>query len=522
MSKSHDPTITLHIRTVTGATFSVDVHPGTMTVAKLKEQCQAHSPLAAQDMQLVYAGRVLNNAFLLSTYKVQDGDTVRLVRLASNQLYSSKQPAPSNVSARSLKAAAASENDPTGQADPFRELLGSYFKSSVFSDPEFMRALIKANPGMKAAMSHNPDMAHMVEDPEFISQMIQINQNPKLMQEMLRNNDRAMANLEMMPGGFKHLQQMYRATQSAQDAETGGPRNPSTDELNRRFARMLNVTMPSKDRVNTQPLPNPWARRSQARLSPYAMLPPGVLPRPPSSSAALAGSTPPLSPFGATDSSASSRPSPGGTRRPRPSRLNSDTGAGADAHDSTTPPAFDGMDLLQQLIFNTGRPPGSDASRRPARPLEAPYGGSIGSRGSLHPDTSAGTTQPPLSSTPETAAPSSAASPSIHDSSLHSHQHPHPALSSLLSMTPISNATLGGNSAAAPLGHGVAGRSPDASQSTAPAPPSLAGPEQRYQHELEILQSMGFSDQRLNIRALLAAGGDVNSAIEWLLQNSVN
>ncbi|KAJ1983423.1 hypothetical protein H4R34_001298 [Dimargaris verticillata] len=521
MSKTHDPTITLHIRTVTGATFSVDVNPGFMTVAKLKEQCQAHSPLSAQDMQLVYAGRVLNNSLLLSAYRVQDGDTVRLVRLASNQLHSSKQPAPNNVSARSLKAATASESDPTGQADPFRELLGSYFKSSVFSDPEFMRALIKANPGMKAAMSHNPDMAHMVEDPEFISQMIQINQNPKLMQEMLRNNDRAMANLEMMPGGFKHLQQMYRATQSAHDAETGGPRNPSTDELNRRFARMLNVTIPSKDRVNTSPLPNPWARRSQARLNPYAMLPPGVLPRPSSSSASLTSSSPSLPPLGAADSSVSSRPSLGGARHPRPSRLNSDTGANADAHDAATPQAFDGMDLLQQLIFNAGQSNDADASRLTTRPLDALYDNN-GSRGSLLPDPMSVTTWPPSSSTTDTDPHSAAASSSVHDNSFQSHQHSHPALSSLLSMTPINAANHDGDPMAAPFGHDLLDRSSNANQSSATVSPFMAEPEQRYQHELEILQSMGFSDQRLNIRALLAAGGDVNSAIEWLLQNSVN
>ena len=42
-------------------------------------------------------------------------------------------------------------------------------------------------------------------------------------------------------------------------------------------------------------------------------------------------------------------------------------------------------------------------------------------------------------------------------------------------------------------------------------------PEERFQVQLEQLQSMGFSNAAQNIRALLATGGRVDSAIEYIL-----
>jgi ubiquilin len=41
----------------------------------------------------------------------------------------------------------------------------------------------------------------------------------------------------------------------------------------------------------------------------------------------------------------------------------------------------------------------------------------------------------------------------------------------------------------------------------------------RYQSELEALQDMGFINTEENIRALTAAGGNLPSAVNFLLQN---
>ena len=58
------------------------------------------------------------------------------------------------------------------------------------------------------------------------------------------------------------------------------------------------------------------------------------------------------------------------------------------------------------------------------------------------------------------------------------------------------------------------GNNYDALVSTAPT----RHPEERYQVQLHQLQDMGFVNAHQNLRALLATGGNVNAAIEYILR----
>lgn len=53
--------------------------------------------------------------------------------------------------------------------------------------------------------------------------------------------------------------------------------------------------------------------------------------------------------------------------------------------------------------------------------------------------------------------------------------------------------------------------------SATPSSPSLPPPEERFQVQLAKLADMGFLDASTNIRALLATGGHVEAAIEFIL-----
>jgi len=50
------------------------------------------------------------------------------------------------------------------------------------------------------------------------------------------------------------------------------------------------------------------------------------------------------------------------------------------------------------------------------------------------------------------------------------------------------------------------------------APADTRSPEERFQVQLEQLQSMGFIDASQNVRALLATGGNVHSAVDYILR----
>ncbi|POW18765.1 hypothetical protein PSHT_05566 [Puccinia striiformis] len=55
------------------------------------------------------------------------------------------------------------------------------------------------------------------------------------------------------------------------------------------------------------------------------------------------------------------------------------------------------------------------------------------------------------------------------------------------------------------------------------APPQPADPrpaEERFEVQLGQLQAMGFTDSRQNVTALMASGGSVEAAIEYILSGN--
>ncbi|XP_028565330.2 ubiquilin-4 [Podarcis muralis] len=128
---------------------------------------------------------------------------------------------------------------------------------NMMSNPDFMRQMIMANPQMQQLMERNPEISHMLNNPELMRQTMELARNPAMMQEMMRNQDRALSNLESIPGGYNALRRMYTDIQepmfSAAREQFGN--NPfsalagSSDTSNSQPLRT----------ENREPLPNPWS-----------------------------------------------------------------------------------------------------------------------------------------------------------------------------------------------------------------------------------------------------------------------
>lgn len=78
------------------------------------------------------------------------------------------------------------------------------------------------------------------------------------MREMQRNNDRALSNIEAIPGGFNHLRRMYSTIQEPMESAISPA---GSEEANERLARQLNVESVPEQSLNTQALPNPWSQQ---------------------------------------------------------------------------------------------------------------------------------------------------------------------------------------------------------------------------------------------------------------------
>merc|ERR1719389_1642426 len=75
----------------------------------------------------------------------------------------------------------------------------------MLSNPDTIRAMVRMNPQMSQLMEQRPEIGRLLEDPEVLQQSMRMMANPSLMREMTRNADRAISQLDAMPGGHNAL-----------------------------------------------------------------------------------------------------------------------------------------------------------------------------------------------------------------------------------------------------------------------------------------------------------------------------
>ncbi|PVU94015.1 hypothetical protein BB561_002879 [Smittium simulii] len=201
-------------------------------------------------LRLIFGNKILKDDKLLSDYGIITDSKITLIILADNQ------------------DSSASRSAPAKDSKPEDALLKLISKSPIMKEmmksPEFIQQIFSSNPQFKEMIKKNPEFKTVFEDSSYMEQFFSAAQNPEVMKEMMRNNDRAISNLEMQPGGYKHLTQLYNNVQKP--LETVG----DTEEFHKQsklsneyLSKVLNIKQPPKNKINTEPLPNPWAPRPQ-------------------------------------------------------------------------------------------------------------------------------------------------------------------------------------------------------------------------------------------------------------------
>jgi len=119
------------------------------------------------------------------------------------------------------------------------------------------------NPMMQQLIERNPEINHLLNNNEILRHSMEMIRNPAAFQELMRTQDRALSNLESLPGGYNALRRMYTELQepmlnAASEQLTG--ENPFAS-----FARQDNAgsTNTQAGTENRDPLPNPWSSDNQ-------------------------------------------------------------------------------------------------------------------------------------------------------------------------------------------------------------------------------------------------------------------
>ena len=89
---------------------------------------------------------------------------------------------------------------------------------------------------------------------------MELARNPSMLQELMRSHDRALSNLESIPGGYSALRRMYIDIQEPMLAAAANERNPFAALVDNNAEGAPN---PQQGQENRDPLPNPWVQGGQ-------------------------------------------------------------------------------------------------------------------------------------------------------------------------------------------------------------------------------------------------------------------
>uniref|UniRef100_A0A8C5F0K2 Ubiquilin 1 n=1 Tax=Gopherus evgoodei TaxID=1825980 RepID=A0A8C5F0K2_9SAUR len=280
----------------------------TSNVRQFKEEISKRFKSHTDQLVLIFAGKILKDQDTLTQHGIHDGLTVHLVIKTQNR--SQDHPVQQtnttgNTSTTSTSSSSSTSTPASTNSSPFglgglgglaglsslglntsnfselqsqmqRQLMSNPemmvqimenpFVQSMLSNPDLMRQLIMANPQMQQLIQRNPEISHMLNNPDIMRQTLELARNPAMMQEMMRNQDRALSNLESIPGGYNALRRMYTDIQepmlNAAQEQFGG--NPFASLVSN--ASSGGENQPSRTE-NRDPLPNPWAPQSSSQNS---------------------------------------------------------------------------------------------------------------------------------------------------------------------------------------------------------------------------------------------------------------
>lgn len=273
---------------------TVEVDEG-CDVKQLKDQVAKKFNKTNEQLCLIFSGKILKDPDTLAQHNIKDGVTVHLV-IKNNPATASSTPA-SQASTTTPSAAPGSQpsanpSQPAPAANPFnlpfggglaglgnlglgnsnfaeiqnqmqqqmmsnpdmmRQMLDNPMVQSLMSNPDIIREMMMSNPQMQSLVERNPEIQHMLNNPQLMRETMEMARNPAALSELMRNHDRALSNLESVPGGFNALSRIYREVQ--EPMMNAASQNPFSALQNNNNA---NTTTENRTTENTDPLPNPW------------------------------------------------------------------------------------------------------------------------------------------------------------------------------------------------------------------------------------------------------------------------
>ncbi|KAF2177674.1 hypothetical protein K469DRAFT_602507 [Zopfia rhizophila CBS 207.26] len=501
-ASTEDAQVTFNIKSGNDQKYVITV-PAIMTVADLKAKLSTseYADLPIERQRLIYSGRVLKDPDTLASAKIKDGHTVHLVKGAA----SNARQNPVNQGASASGTSSPAPQIPTMATgtgnNPLAGLTGARYAG--------FHGLPGADMfGPDGGMGPPPDqeqLLEMMENPMFLSQMNEAMNNPAVIEmmtqnPMIRNNpmladmlrDPAMRRLMFNPEMMRMQLQMQRAMNNS------GPRFPAPGVTDTTPQTGSTATGDSTTATPTQPN---TTGPTQTPQDPFASLFGAGGLGGGAGAGAGAGANPFASLFG---------PSGANPFTPQPQAQNNDTtpNTGTDANANSN----------SEATQNTGSTGTNTAS---SEPPPNPFTGLFGA-----PPTGAGADGQQQANPLAEMTRQMMQNPEAMRSAMQMLGLGQPGASPFSppanpSANPSGTNTTGTGTQSSPpnpfaalLGNGGLGGMGGFST---PPPQDNRPPEEVYESQLRQLNEMGFYEFERNVQALRRSGGNVQAAIQFLL-----
>jgi ubiquilin len=250
--------LVLQIKRTDNSQFSVEVETDS-SVLELKEKLSSRADISIPQQRLVYKGQVLKDEQALRSYGISDGSQIHLIRQSA---VGAGQAAPGTGG--SLGGGLGGfQQHLIKNPDVMEAMLNSPQMQAMLGNPEMLRAVIAMNPEIKQLTDQHPELAHMLNDSSFLSQAVDSFRSPAAMREMMRTTDRAISNIDAVPGGFNALAKMYKDIQ-APLMDAAASSGASATGVSSSSAVMSGSVADPQAGIQGKPLPNPWASSNPA------------------------------------------------------------------------------------------------------------------------------------------------------------------------------------------------------------------------------------------------------------------
>lgn len=190
-----------------------------LSVGSFKEILSTRFETPLEQLCLIFAGKILKDSATLKECKIRDGLTVHLVIRA-------KKEEDSVPSMDSL------DNQPSFFNQPLQPLFANLL--NAFQSPnETLQPVENQHDSLNApsSLEHlQTFLADMLNNPETL-RTLQLAGNPATAEELANVQDRALRNIESIPGGYSALQRLYHDVQVSTNEHTREHNVTSNDTI---------------------------------------------------------------------------------------------------------------------------------------------------------------------------------------------------------------------------------------------------------------------------------------------------